>query len=131
SAKHYRRSNGRRQAIKASDLTLFRRRWRRLRQVDASVENIRLFGLLILRDDNRQAIVHRAFFLLIEANRALVFVFLGIANAAFVVRLPAARFHAIVVVEVFDFLRAFVAAESDEIHFALHPCTNYRSRAKW
>ena len=79
-----------------------------------------LFRLLVLGHNNRQSFLFVSIFPGEEANRALTFLILRVADAALVVGRPTGRLHALVAVEIFHVLRAFFGRESDEVDFSLH-----------
>src|ERR1700752_77646 len=101
------------------------------RHLDASVEDVCLGKLLILGDDDREALVLTTIFSLKETNRAMVLRVVRVADASFLVSGPASRLHAIIRIEILNFLGGLVRTEGDEINLTLHHAADEQTRSKW
>lgn len=96
-----------------------------MRRLNAGVEDVGLFRLLVFGRDNREDLLFVAVFALEETDCALVLLVFGIAHAAFVVLHPTNGLHAVSRVEVLNLLRGFAGGEGNEVDLALRRGAQY------
>jgi hypothetical protein len=92
----------------------------RLREVNTSVEDVRLSALLILRQDDHEPFLLVPILTIGYTDRPLALLVLSVADATLFTSYPTRRLHSLFGIEILHFLRALISVESDEAYLSLH-----------
>jgi len=108
------------------------RRWRsfRLGEVDADIEDVRLFTFFVLPQDNRESFLFFPILAIEETDRSLALLVLRVADAASIICYPTRRLHSLFGIEVLHLLRTLRGGEGDEAHLSLHSGPDYHASAE-